>query len=174
MFISTGTQGGGQESTAISCMSTLTHHGFIYVPLGYKTTFCTSPASSVLWDDAANTILAMLANLEEVHGGSPWGAGTFSAGDGSRQPSKLELDIATAQGKAFYEAVAKAHAWLDGSAEKKESVLTDRTKETNGGAAAPATTTAAPATTPAASGAQEKTSKDSEGPCGLPAKCDIM
>jgi NAD(P)H dehydrogenase (quinone) len=52
---------------------------------------------------------ALLSNLEEIHGGSPWGAGTFSGGDGSRQPSKLELDIATAQGKAFYEAVAKAH-----------------------------------------------------------------
>jgi NAD(P)H dehydrogenase (quinone) len=91
MFISTGTLGGGQESTAIASMSTLTHHGFIYVPLGYKTTF------------------GMLANLEEIHGGSPWGAGTFSAGDGSRQPTELELNIATAQGKAFYEAVAKAH-----------------------------------------------------------------
>jgi NAD(P)H dehydrogenase (quinone) len=52
----------------------------------------------------------MLANLDEIHGGSPWGAGTFSAGDGSRQPTELELNIATAQGKAFYEAVAKAHA----------------------------------------------------------------
>jgi NAD(P)H dehydrogenase (quinone) len=39
LFVSTGTLGGGQESTAIACMSTLTHHGFIYVPLGYKTTF---------------------------------------------------------------------------------------------------------------------------------------
>ena len=54
MFISTGTLGGGQESTAISAMSTLVHHGFIYVPLGYKTAF------------------AQLANLEEIHGGSPW------------------------------------------------------------------------------------------------------
>jgi len=91
MFISTGTLGGGQESTAISAMSTLVHHGFIYVPLGYKTTF------------------AQLANLEEIHGGSPWGAGTFSAGDGSRQPTPLELSIAVEQGKAFYAAVAKAH-----------------------------------------------------------------
>lgn len=91
VFISTGTLGGGQESTAISTMSTLVHHGFIFVPLGYKTTF------------------AQLSNLEEVHGGSPWGAGTFAAGDGSRQPTALELDIATKQGKAFYEAVSKAH-----------------------------------------------------------------
>jgi NAD(P)H dehydrogenase (quinone) len=46
MFISTGTLGGGQESTAISSMSTLTHHGFIYVPLGYKTAFGKRPYHS--------------------------------------------------------------------------------------------------------------------------------
>jgi NAD(P)H dehydrogenase (quinone) len=91
MFISTGTPGGGQETTAISSMSTLAHHGFIYVPLGYKTVF------------------GKLSNLEEVHGGSPWGAGTFAAADGSRQPTALELQIAEAQGQAFYEAVAKAN-----------------------------------------------------------------
>jgi len=60
VFISTGTQGGGQESTALAAMSTLTHHGIIYVPLGYKNNF------------------AQLANLSEVRGGSPWGAGTFA------------------------------------------------------------------------------------------------
>lgn len=59
------------------------------MPLGYKNTF------------------AQLTNLSEVHGGSPWGAGTFAAGDGSRQPSALELEIATIQGKSFYETVAK-------------------------------------------------------------------
>ncbi|KAF2766927.1 flavo protein WrbA [Teratosphaeria nubilosa] len=89
LFISTGTLGGGQESTAIAAMSTLAHHGLIYVPLGYKTVF------------------NLLADLSEVHGGSPWGAGTFSAGDGSRQPSAKELEVATAQGKAFYETVSK-------------------------------------------------------------------
>ncbi|KAI8940016.1 Minor allergen Alt a 7 [Plenodomus lindquistii] len=91
VFVSTGTQGGGQESTVIASMSTLTHHGFIYVPLGYKTVF------------------AQLSNMDEVHGGSAWGAGTFAGGDGSRQPSALELTVAEAQGKAFYETVAKAH-----------------------------------------------------------------
>ena len=39
--------------------------------------------------------------------GSPWGAGTFASSDGSRQPSKLELEIADIQGKSFYETVAK-------------------------------------------------------------------
>jgi len=91
VFISTAAHGGGQESTAIASMSTLAHHGFIYVPLGYKTVF------------------AQLTDLSQVHGGSPWGAGSFAGGDGSRQPSPLELEIAQAQGKAFYEAVAKAH-----------------------------------------------------------------
>lgn len=59
-----------------------------------------------------------LANLSEVHGGSPWAAGTFSVsinhalhqhiiinmmqgGDGSRMPSDLELEVATIQGEAF-------------------------------------------------------------------------
>jgi NAD(P)H:quinone oxidoreductase type IV len=59
LFISTGTLGGGQESTAIAAMSTLAHHGISFVPLGYKNTF------------------PLLTNLNEVHGGSPWGAGTF-------------------------------------------------------------------------------------------------
>ncbi|RAH70791.1 putative NADH-quinone oxidoreductase Pst2 [Aspergillus aculeatinus CBS 121060] len=89
LFISTGTQGGGQESTALASMSTLAHHGFVYVPLGYKTVF------------------GQLSNLNEVHGGSPWGAGTFAGADGSRQPSALELEVAQAQGKAFYEHVSK-------------------------------------------------------------------
>src|SRR5258707_15660589 len=39
LFVSSAGPGGGQESTAIAAMSTLTHHGFIYVPLGYKTAF---------------------------------------------------------------------------------------------------------------------------------------
>lgn len=60
LFVSTGTLGGGQESTALASMSTLSHHGFIYVPLGYKTAF------------------PLLSNLDEVHGGSAWGAGTFA------------------------------------------------------------------------------------------------
>jgi len=91
LFVSSGTPGGGQESTAIAAMSTLTHHGIIYVPLGYKTT------------------MPLLGDLSEVRGGSPWGAGTFAGGDGSRQPSEKELQLAEAQGKAFYEAVAKVN-----------------------------------------------------------------
>lgn len=91
LFVSTGTPGGGQESTAIAAMSTFAHHGLIYVPLGYKTVF------------------PLLANVDEVRGGSPWGAGTFAGADGSRQPSAKEIELATEQGKAFYSAVAKVN-----------------------------------------------------------------
>jgi NAD(P)H dehydrogenase (quinone) len=89
VFVSTGTLGGGQESTVIATMSTLAHHGVNYVPLGYSHCF------------------GQLANLTEVHGGSPWGAGTFAGADGSRKPSELEKEIATIQGKAFYGVVSK-------------------------------------------------------------------
>ena len=91
LFLSTAVLGGGQESTAIATMSTLAHHGILYVPFGYAKAF------------------AKMADLSEVHGGSPWGAGTFASGDGSRQPTPLELELAETQGKAFYETVAKAH-----------------------------------------------------------------
>ncbi|ONH69046.1 Protoplast secreted protein 2 [Cyberlindnera fabianii] len=84
VFVSTGTPGGGQEVTVLNSLSVLAHHGIIYVPLGYKNNF------------------AELANLTEVHGGSPWGAGSFAGGDGSRQPSELELKVATIQGESFY------------------------------------------------------------------------
>lgn len=90
VFVSTGTPGGGQEVTALNSISTLTHHGIIFVPLGYKNAF------------------PEVTNLNEVHGGSPWGAGTFAGPDGSRQPSELELKIASIQGKTFYDTVSKA------------------------------------------------------------------
>lgn len=62
IFQSTSSQGGGQETTALNTMSTLAHHGIIYVPLGYKHVF------------------SQLTNLSEVHGGSAWGAGTLTGG----------------------------------------------------------------------------------------------
>jgi NAD(P)H dehydrogenase (quinone) len=52
VFISTGTSGGGQESTAMSTMSTFAHHGIIYVPLGYAHTF---PQSAVLTEAHGGT-----------------------------------------------------------------------------------------------------------------------
>ncbi|TFK98528.1 flavo protein-like protein [Pterulicium gracile] len=84
-FVSTATPGGGQESTVISALSTFVHHGMIFVPVGY------------------GEAMDLFSTFDEVRGGSPWGAGTFAAGDGSRQPTKLELELATYEGKHFYE-----------------------------------------------------------------------
>ncbi|KAH6915703.1 NADH:quinone oxidoreductase [Coprinopsis sp. MPI-PUGE-AT-0042] len=90
-FVSTASQGGGQEVTAMSCLSTFVHHGMVYVPFGYYKAF------------------AEMTRLDEVHGGGPWGAGTYAAGDGSRQPSELELTIARKQGAQFWEIVSRGH-----------------------------------------------------------------
>lgn len=139
LFVSSGTMGGGQESTAIAMMSTLAHHGLIYVPLGSKPVFGT------------------MLDLSEVRGGSPWGAGTFAVSliviiplcfwflrrssnqldglefvaykvcpppchtstdsrtliyqgrQGERQPSEKEMSVCQEQSKAFYWAVSKVN-----------------------------------------------------------------
>jgi len=87
VFFSTGGQNGGQETTALTFFTALVHHGCLIVPLGY-----TSP---------------LLFKNDEVHGGSPYGAGTISNSDGSRQPSELELSVAQHQGKYFAGVVQK-------------------------------------------------------------------
>ncbi|KAF6756479.1 flavo protein-like protein [Ephemerocybe angulata] len=89
IFVSTAGLGGGQETTALNSLSTLVHHGIIYVPLGYSHAF------------------ELQSNIEEVHGGSPWGAGTLAGGKGERTASALELEVATRQGAAFYNIVSK-------------------------------------------------------------------
>lgn len=63
----------------LTAITQLAHHGMIFVPIGY-------------------TFGAGMFEMEKVKGGSPYGAGTF-AGDGSRQPSELELQQAFHQGK---------------------------------------------------------------------------
>jgi NAD(P)H dehydrogenase (quinone) len=78
VFTSTGT-GGGNESTIISFIPTLMHHGMIYVGLPYA---CPE-----------------LADVSEVKGGSPWGAATIAGPDGSRTPTAKELAQARFQGK---------------------------------------------------------------------------
>lgn len=77
VFTSTGT-GGGNESTIISFVTTLMHHGMVYAGLPYA--------------------CAELADISEVKGGSPWGAATIAGADGSRQPSQKELAQARFQG----------------------------------------------------------------------------
>ncbi|KAJ3673573.1 hypothetical protein LUZ60_005565 [Juncus effusus] len=78
-FVSTGTQGGGQETTAWTAITQLAHHGMLFVPIGY-------------------TFGAGMFNMDEVKGGSPYGAGVF-AGDGTRQATEMELNLAEHQGK---------------------------------------------------------------------------
>ncbi len=78
VFVSTGTQHGGHETTITSFHATLLHHGMIIVGCPYS-----EPA---------------LTNMAEITGGSPYGAGTLAGGDGSRQPSLNELAIARFQG----------------------------------------------------------------------------
>jgi NAD(P)H dehydrogenase (quinone) len=86
VFTSTGT-GGGNESTILTFIPTLLHHGMVFVGLPYS-----NPE---------------LSDISEVRGGSPYGAGTIAGADGSRQPSAKELSLARAQGKHVAEITAK-------------------------------------------------------------------
>lgn len=79
VFTSTATQHGGQETTITSFHSTLLHLGFVVVGVPNS---CEG-----------------LTNMDEMTGGSPYGAGTLAGSDGSRQPSENELEIARFQGE---------------------------------------------------------------------------
>lgn len=81
VFFSTGTQGGGQETTALTTFTQFVHHGMVIVPPGYS-----DPG---------------LFDMSELHAGSPYGAGTFAGPKGDRQPSANELNQAEVQGKHF-------------------------------------------------------------------------
>jgi NAD(P)H:quinone oxidoreductase type IV len=87
VFTSSATQHGGQETTITGFHTTLLHHGMILVGVPYS---CPG-----------------LSNMAEITGGSPYGAGTLAGGDGSRQPTQNELDIARFQGKHVAEITAK-------------------------------------------------------------------
>lgn len=87
VFTSTGTQHGGQETTITSFHTTLLHHGMIIVGVPYS---CQE-----------------IMNMDEITGGSPYGASTLAGGDGSRQPSANELTIARFQGAHVAEITKK-------------------------------------------------------------------
>jgi len=88
-FTSTGTQHGGQETTLISIIGNLLHFGMVVVGLNYG--------------------FAGQSRLDEVTGGSPYGATTIAGGDGSRQPSANELDGARYQGRTIAQTALKLH-----------------------------------------------------------------
>ncbi|CAG2359725.1 NAD(P)H:quinone oxidoreductase [Burkholderia sola] len=87
VFASTGTQHGGQETTITSFHTTLLHHGMVIVGVPYA---CSG-----------------LVNMNEITGGTPYGATTLAGADGSRQLSANELDIARYQGKHVAELASK-------------------------------------------------------------------
>ncbi|MGV8937147.1 MAG: NAD(P)H:quinone oxidoreductase [Allorhizobium sp.] len=90
VFTSTATQHGGQESTILGFIPTLMHHGMVVVGLPYS--------------------FQGQMTLDEVTGGSPYGASTITGGDGSRQPSENELDGARFQGAHVAKIAAKLSA----------------------------------------------------------------
>ena len=90
VFASSATQHGGQESTILSSHVVLLHLGFVIVGLPYS---CQDQMG-----------------VEEVKGGSPYGATTIAAGDGSRQPSAKELGMAKFQGEHVAKIAAKLSA----------------------------------------------------------------
>lgn len=87
VFASTATQHGGQETTITSFHTTLLHHGMIVVGVPYSQ--------------------QGLLNMKEITGGTPYGATTLAAADGSRQPTENELAIARFQGKHVAEIASK-------------------------------------------------------------------
>lgn len=79
VFASTASQHGGQETTLLSAITNLLHFGMVIVGVPYSE--------------------KRLLTLDEISGGTPYGATTIAAGDGSRQPSENELAIAHSQGR---------------------------------------------------------------------------
>jgi NAD(P)H dehydrogenase (quinone) len=86
-FTSTGTQHGGQETTLFSIISNLLHFGMIVVGLDYG--------------------YAGQMTLNEITGGSPYGATTIAGADGSRKPSENELNGARHQGRRIAQTAIK-------------------------------------------------------------------
>ncbi len=79
VFASTASQHGGQETTITSFHTTLLHHGMIIVGVPYSE--------------------PKLVQMEEISGGTPYGATCLAGADGKRPPSEIELDIARFQGR---------------------------------------------------------------------------
>ena len=88
-FTSTATQHGGQETTLFSIITNLLHFGLTIVGLNYG--------------------YQGQMGVDEVKGGSPYGATTIADGDGSRLPSEAELEGARYQGRRVAEVANKVH-----------------------------------------------------------------
>jgi NAD(P)H dehydrogenase (quinone) len=113
VFASTATQHGGQETTITSFHSTLLHQGMIIVGLPYS--------------------FAGLMQMDELTGGTPYGATTLAKPDGSRQPSQNELDGARFQGRHVAEIAARLEHGAGERGPAPKSM--DNPTETTGGTA---------------------------------------
>lgn len=89
VFTSSATQHGGQESTILSFHVTLLHHGMILVGLPYA--------------------FAGQMRIDEITGGSPYGASTIAGGKGERMPSENELAAARFQGRHVAEIASRLY-----------------------------------------------------------------
>ncbi len=87
VFTSTATQHGGQESTILSFHITLLHQGMVIVGLPYE--------------------FQGQMRIDEITGGSPYGASTIAGGKGERMPSENELEAARFQGEHVAKIAAK-------------------------------------------------------------------
>ena len=103
IFTSTASQHGGQETTALTFLTQLVHHGMIFVPLGtlptltrldalpYRGSLACCPAYIFIMPGYTSKVLV---DNSEVIGGSPYGCGTITNSDGTRMPSEKELEVA--------------------------------------------------------------------------------
>ena len=74
LFFSIETQGGGQETTALTAITQLAHHGMVFVPIGYS-------------------FGKEMSTMTEIRGGSSYGSGTYSGGDEKRKVSDLDIEL---------------------------------------------------------------------------------
>jgi len=93
VFTSTGSQHGGQETTLTSFHTNLFHFGMVVVGVPYS--------------------VSELTNMDEITGGTPYGASTIAGGDGSRRPSDNELAIARFQGEHVSKVAKRLSVGLD-------------------------------------------------------------
>ncbi|HYG47379.1 MAG TPA: NAD(P)H:quinone oxidoreductase [Allosphingosinicella sp.] len=104
-FTSTATQHGGQETTLMAIHTNLLHFGMVCVGLPYS--------------------FAGQMRLDEITGGSPYGASTIAGGDGSRRPSANELDAARFQGRHVADIAARMFPGGQGVQEEPGFLLAD-------------------------------------------------
>jgi NAD(P)H dehydrogenase (quinone) len=102
-FTSTATQHGGQETTLMAIHTNLLHFGMVCVGLPYA--------------------FAGQMRLDEITGGSPYGASTIAGSDGSRRPSANELEAARFQGRHVAEIAGRLFPGAAGGEEEREGFM---------------------------------------------------